>query len=110
MELDVKEVKELIEVIENIEKRQGLVAYFYLETVDTTKIYLKKYNDLEKEIKNINPTSKVLFTKINAEKSIEIKEFYQIEKFPCIYIYYLREQKAAFIPKNEMEIEREINI
>ena len=104
MELDVKEVKELIEVIENIEKRQGFVAYFYLETVDTTKIYLKKYKDLEKEIKNINPTSKVLFTKINAEKAIEIKEFYQLEQFPCIYIYYLREQKAAFILKNEIEI------
>ena len=95
-ELEIKELRELKEVIEYIEKAQGLVIYFYLENVEATKNYIKKFRYLKNEIKKINPTSKVLFTKINGEKAIEINEVYEVQNFPCICIYYKQEQKAAF--------------
>ena len=100
MELAVKELTELKEVIENIEKTQGMVLYIYLESVGVTKIYLNKFTELANEIKKINPVSKVVFAKINAEKAKEIKDFYEVDNFPCICIYYLRDQKTKFIPKD----------
>ena len=71
---------------------------------------MKKYRDLANEIKKINPKSKVLFTKINSKKAIEINDIYEVQNFPCIYLYYMQDQKAAFIPKDEMDIERAIKI
>jgi hypothetical protein len=42
------------------------------------------------------------------EKEKELQELYEVDCFPCVFIYYLADQKASFIPKNENEIEKEI--
>ena len=63
--------------------------YFYLESVKLTKIYMAKFSELAKKIKKINPTSKLVFVKINAEKlkNLRRSKYSLLNTFKWVVIY-----------------------
>lgn len=103
------ELKELDVLLANIQTRPGVSIYFYKESEEETKRYLKKYEELALTLKQLNPRTGVIFTKINVENAKEIQEKYQITLFPCIWIYYCSEKKIFFSPTNKNDLEFEVN-
>jgi protein involved in ribonucleotide reduction len=106
MDSNIRNIKDLTETIE---KAKGIAIYFYSSS-EEKKRFIKKYEELAKQINAINPKNKKIFALVNVDICKEIKDYYdEITAYPSIYIYYLSEQKVAFIPKDEKDLETQIN-
>jgi hypothetical protein len=84
-----------------IEKAKGLAIFFYKESEEKTKNFLKKFESIGSKIKLLIGEPNILFETINMEKEKELAELYEVNSFPCIFMYYLSDQIASFIPKHE---------
>jgi glycerophosphoryl diester phosphodiesterase len=100
----------LNDLTEKIATSKGLAIYFY-NNIENTNRFLQKYEELARRIKEINPKERKIFVAVNAYNNTEIRELYnEITSYPCLYIYYKGDQKAAIELKEEMDLEDQINI